>query len=119
MAVLEAPTKRSIAAEGERAARGDGRAGGDEPVLAASDIAKTYHSGMWPHRRSLRVLRGVELKLWPREIVGMIGENGSGSGKTTLIKILVGSLDRDEGAVLRRGEIGCCPPELGREWVIR
>jgi len=80
-----------------------------EPVLLARDIAKTYRTGIWPHRRANRVLRGANVALWPGEVVGLIGENGS--GKSTLMKILVGSLDRDAGTVRRRGLIGYCPQE--------
>ncbi|HEX6219994.1 MAG TPA: ATP-binding cassette domain-containing protein, partial [Acidimicrobiia bacterium] len=64
-----------------------------DQLLAAAGIAKTYKGGIWPRRRSLRVLRGTELVLRPGEIVGLVGENGS--GKSTLMKILVGSIDRD------------------------
>lgn len=85
----------------------DGRV--SDHLLVASKIAKTYKRGLWPRRRSLRVLRGADLVLRPGEIVGLVGENGS--GKSTLMKILVGSIDRDSGTVTRSGSLGYCPQE--------
>ncbi|PWG73792.1 ABC transporter ATP-binding protein, partial [Enterococcus hirae] len=56
-------------------------------MLSASGIVKSYRRGIWPRRRSLKVLRGADLVLRRGEIVGLVGENGS--GKSTLMKILV------------------------------
>ncbi|MGW7304436.1 ATP-binding cassette domain-containing protein [Streptomyces sp. NPDC054835] len=78
-------------------------------VLTAAGIEKSYERGMWPARRPVPVLRGVELALAPGEVVGLVGENGS--GKSTLMKILVGALAADAGAVTRGGRIGYCPQE--------
>ena len=78
-------------------------------LLTAQGIAKTYTRGIWPRRRSLRVLRGADLVLHPGEVVGLVGENGS--GKSTLMKILVGSVDRDAGVITRAGSVGYCPQE--------
>jgi ABC-type multidrug transport system ATPase subunit len=78
-------------------------------VLAASGIVKSYTRGIWPRRRTQRVLRGADVVLRLGEIVGMVGENGS--GKSTFMKILVGALDRDAGAVDRSGSLGYCPQE--------
>ncbi len=84
---------------------------GEEPrrTLAATGIVKSYSRGLWPRRRSLNVLRGTDLVLRPGEIVGLVGENGS--GKSTLMKILVGSIDRDDGRVARSGSLGYCPQD--------
>jgi ABC-type multidrug transport system ATPase subunit len=81
---------------------------GDD-VLDAAGITKSYTRGFWPRRRRLEVLRGADLRLRPGEIVGLVGENGS--GKSTLMKILVGAIDRDGGAVSRSGSLGYCPQE--------
>jgi ABC-type multidrug transport system ATPase subunit len=78
-------------------------------VLAASGIVKSYTRGIWPRRRTQRVLRGAGVVLRLGEIVGVVGENGS--GKSTFMKILVGALDRDAGAVDRSGSLGYCPQE--------
>ena len=80
-----------------------------EPVLSARGITKTYRAGTWPRRRSVAVLRGVDVDLYPGEIVGMVGENGS--GKSTVMQILVGSLAADEGEVRRPSSLGFCPQE--------
>jgi len=62
------------------------RGGEGTPLLAAGGVAKTYRAGWWPRRRAKAVLRGADLRLWPGEVVGLVGENGS--GKSTLMKIL-------------------------------
>lgn len=78
-------------------------------VLSASGIVKSYTRGIWPRRRSVKVLRGADLVLRRGEIVGLVGENGS--GKSTLMKILVRSIDRDAGGVRRAGSLGYCPQD--------
>lgn len=80
-----------------------------EALLSASGIVKSYTRGIWPRRRSLKVLRGADVVLRPGEIVGLVGENGS--GKSTLMKILVGSIDRDAGQVEKTGILGYCPQD--------
>jgi len=85
-------------------------AGGRPPaLLAARAISKTYRRGIWPRRHALPVLRGADLDLYPGEVVGLVGENGS--GKSTLMKILVGSLPRDGGSIVRSGRVGYCPQD--------
>jgi ABC-2 type transport system ATP-binding protein len=78
-------------------------------VLAAEAIVKSYHRGIWPARRRVDVLTGADISLAPGEVVGLVGENGS--GKSTLMKILVGALGADAGAVVRTGRLGYCPQE--------
>lgn len=78
-------------------------------LLEARGIVKAYRRGIWPRRRALQVLRGADLDLYPGEVVGLVGENGS--GKSTLMKILVGSLPRDGGAIRRSGRVGYCPQD--------
>ena len=79
------------------------------PVLQASGITKSYRRGVWPRRRDLPVLGGVDVQLCAGEIVGLVGENGS--GKSTLMKILVGALAADAGTVEVSGKVGYCPQE--------
>jgi iron complex transport system ATP-binding protein len=44
-----------------------------------------------------RVLHGVDLTVWPGEIVAVIGANGA--GKSTLLKVLAGLIAPEEGSV--------------------
>ncbi len=78
-------------------------------VLQASAITKAYRRGIWPRRRTVQVLTGADLTLFPGEVVGLVGENGS--GKSTLMKILVGALAADQGTVTHSGRLGYCPQE--------
>ncbi len=57
-------------------------------LVRMSDIRKTYGHA--------QVLRGIDLAVGEREIVGLVGDNGA--GKSTLIKILVGAVRPDPGA---------------------
>jgi ABC-2 type transport system ATP-binding protein len=59
------------------------------PVLEANDIVRGYGKR--------HVLRGVDLRIAPGEIVALLGPNGA--GKTTFMKVLVGLLDADSGRV--------------------
>jgi ABC-2 type transport system ATP-binding protein len=79
------------------------------PVLNALGLEKSYPRGVWPFRRRVSVLRGADIQLRSAEVVGLVGENGS--GKSTLMKILVGALAAEAGAVTRGGQIGYCPQE--------
>jgi macrolide transport system ATP-binding/permease protein len=94
--------------------------GAPEPVLPLIDlrgITKTYHNG----ELSVEVLHGIDLQIYPGELVAIMG--ASGSGKSTLMNILgcldkpttgqyrfmgrdVSELDRDELAELRRDAFG-------------
>lgn len=51
---------------------------------------------------SFQALDGIDLKIGPGKIIGLLGPNGS--GKTTLIKIVNGLLQPSSGEVLIKGE---------------
>ncbi|MCP4435582.1 MAG: ATP-binding cassette domain-containing protein [Actinomycetia bacterium] len=63
------------------------------PVLAASGLVKRYGS--------VPAVDGVELAVFPGEVVGLIGPNGA--GKTTLFELLSGFVHPDEGVVVFDG----------------
>lgn len=70
-----------------------------EPVLALSDISRTFVQG----RTRLEVLKGVNLSMNEGEIVALVGP--SGSGKSTLLHI-AGLLEKpDSGTVSICGEV--------------
>ena len=48
-----------------------------------------------------RVLRGVDLTLYPGEIVALVGDNGA--GKTTVARLLAGLLTPENGQVMVKG----------------
>lgn len=58
------------------------------------NITKTYGS--------IRSLRGVNLRLAPGEVLGLVGDNGA--GKSTLTKILSGAVVPTSGAIRIDGE---------------
>ncbi len=50
----------------------------------------------------VRALAGVDLRLMPGEVLGLVGDNSA--GKSTLMKILTGAYHRDAGDMLVDGE---------------
>jgi oligopeptide/dipeptide ABC transporter ATP-binding protein len=67
------------------------------PLLAVESVDVVLGRG-W---RAATVLRGVDLAIWPGEIVGLVGETGS--GKTTLARTVVGLVDPEHGRVVFDG----------------
>jgi len=69
-----------------------------EPVLSLRGVQRTYPSG----ERQLEVLKGVDLDVYPGELVGLIGP--SGSGKSSLLHA-AGLLERpDGGSIIVEGQ---------------
>jgi putative phosphonate transport system ATP-binding protein len=62
----------------------------DQPVLSVRNLSKFYG-----HRR---VLTGIDVELWPGEVLAIVGE--SGSGKTTLLRCIGGQVPVDGGEIL-------------------
>lgn len=61
----------------------------DTPVLEASGLVKLFGRVVG--------LRGVDIRLFPGEVLAVIGDNGA--GKSTLIKCLSGAMIPDEGQI--------------------
>lgn len=75
------------------------------PLLAARDLEVEVSEGRWlsgQRPRRLRILRGVDLELWPGEVLAVVGE--SGAGKSTLARVLVGAITPTRGALLLDGQ---------------
>lgn len=73
---------------------GAGTIGTATPSIDARDIVKTF--------AGVAALKGVDLAVYPGEVVGLLGENGA--GKSTLIKVLAGVHQHDGGSLEVRGE---------------
>jgi ABC-type sugar transport system ATPase subunit len=54
------------------------------------------------HYGSVQALRGVDLEVYPGEVVGLVGDNGA--GKSTLVNILSGALQPSAGTILIDGQ---------------
>jgi oligopeptide/dipeptide ABC transporter ATP-binding protein len=67
------------------------------PVLDVESVDVVLGRG-W---RATRILSGVDLRIWPGEIVGLVGETGS--GKTTLARTVAGLVDPVRGRVMFGG----------------
>lgn len=68
--------------------------------------------GLMVKRGSAQVLRDVDFRIEPREIVTVVGPNGS--GKSTLLKALIGAVPVAQGRVVRKAglRLGYVPQSL-------
>jgi alpha-D-ribose 1-methylphosphonate 5-triphosphate synthase subunit PhnL len=66
-------------------------------ALSITELAKSFHAGTPGCSATASVLRGVNLALWPGEMVALSGERGS--GKSTLLRCAAGLLRPDSGVV--------------------
>ncbi len=84
------------------------------PLLSARGLGRRYGERIG--------CAGVDLDLWPGEVLGLVGE--SGSGKTTLLNLLAGRLTPSEGTVVYRDADGAVQdmhtlPEARRRRLLR
>ena len=64
-----------------------------EPLVEMKSVCKNFGA--------VRALRGVDLVLRHKEILGLIGDNAA--GKSTLMKVLSGAHTADEGEIFFEG----------------
>src|SRR6266436_5867440 len=57
------------------------------PLLELRDVHKRF--------AGVTALRGVDLEIYPGEVVALVGDNGA--GKSTLVKTISGAIHADEG----------------------
>jgi putative ABC transport system ATP-binding protein len=69
-----------------------------KPAIKLSGLRKRYGSG----EAAVDALKGVDMTVWPGEVVGLIGP--SGSGKTTLLKCLGAVIEPSGGKMELAGE---------------
>lgn len=66
-----------------------------EPIITIKDLRMNYGDGE-------DILKGINLEVYPGQIIGYIGPNGA--GKSTTVKILLGIINRYRGEVKIFGE---------------
>ena len=71
----------------------------ESPAILIEGITKRYGSGS----AAVDALKGVDMKVWPGEVVGLIGP--SGSGKSTLLKCLGAVIEPTAGKFTLGGEV--------------
>ncbi len=76
------------------------------PKLALEGVTKVFHTG----RRTLEVLRPIDMTVSQGEFVTLIGP--SGCGKSTLFNIIAGVDDPSSGSISLDGELNA--PRLGK-----
>jgi ABC-2 type transport system ATP-binding protein len=79
-----------------------------QPIIAISDLSKTYASGY-------EALKNVRLEIRRGEIFALLGPNGA--GKTTLINIVCGIVTPSEGTVLVGGHDIITDPRATRSMI--
>ncbi|HEY6431642.1 MAG TPA: ATP-binding cassette domain-containing protein [Acetobacteraceae bacterium] len=70
-----------------------GQSAAVQPLLSARSLVKTFGP--------VRAVDGVSLDVYPREVLGIIGDNGA--GKSTFLSLLTGFHHPDSGQIFYRG----------------
>jgi peptide/nickel transport system ATP-binding protein len=82
----------------------------EAPIIAASGLERDFPS----RGRVLRAVRGIDIDVYPRETLGIVGE--SGCGKSTLARMLLGLTAPTAGSIRIHGQTAS---ELGRKGLAR
>jgi simple sugar transport system ATP-binding protein len=64
-----------------------------QPVLELTGIGKDFGA--------IRALHGIDMQIFPGEVVGLMGDNGA--GKSTLVKIIAGNFRPSQGEIRFEG----------------
>lgn len=79
--------------------------GGAAPLLSARSLVKTFGP--------VQAVAGVSLDVFPREVLGIVGDNGA--GKSTFLSLLTGFHQPDSGQILYRGrQVAVRSPRVAR-----
>ena len=60
-----------------------------QPILELANIGKDFGA--------IRALHGIDMRVFPGEVVGLMGDNGA--GKSTLVKIIAGNFRQSHGEI--------------------
>ena len=66
-----------------------------QPVLELTGIGKDFGA--------IRALHGIDMQIFPGEVVGLMGDNGA--GKSTLVKIIAGNFRPSQGEIRFEGNV--------------
>ena len=97
---LEAEQEQVAKAQAEDDAKHEG----ETPIIFLDDIKVTFktRTGSLLHPNLVHAVRGLTLKLWPGETIGIVGE--SGCGKSTTANVMCGLQSPTSGRVFFKGK---------------